>query len=63
MNPFQALLFVIFFLPMMMIKEGLSMFSEFFEGINKKKFFWRLPYYLLAILSFIAIVLWIEGYR
>jgi len=63
MTPFHILIFMIFFLPMLIIKEGLSMFSEFTEGIDTKKWLWRLPYILIAALSFIVIVLWLKGYR
>jgi hypothetical protein len=54
---------MIFFLPMMVIKEGLAMLSEFTEGIDMEKWLWRMPYFLIGILSFIVVVLWLEGYR
>jgi hypothetical protein len=56
-------LFLVFFLPMMIIREGLARLSEVWANIDKKKFFRQLPYYLIAILLLMAILLWLKGYR
>jgi hypothetical protein len=48
---------------MLIIKEGLAMISEFTENIDMKKWLWRIPYFLIVVLSFVAVVLWLQGYR
>lgn len=63
MNPFQAIIFMIFFLPLMIIKEGIAMVTEFTEGKDKKKLFWHVLYFVVVLLAFVAIILWILGYR
>ncbi len=63
MTPFQAIIFMIFFLPLLMIKAALAMISEATEDLDWNKWLWRTPNILLGILIFTFIVLWLEGYH
>ena len=63
MNPFQAVLFLIFVLPAVMLKHLWKMlFGEMTEE-EKKKIIWKIPYILLIALIVLVIVLWMHGYR
>ncbi|MEI7765604.1 MAG: hypothetical protein WCI93_03405 [bacterium] len=63
MNPFQALVFLIFVLPAIMIKDGWQRLTKNMTKAEKKEFIWRIPYILIAILVFLSIILWAKGYR
>ncbi|HPT18395.1 MAG TPA: hypothetical protein PKZ36_03260 [Candidatus Paceibacterota bacterium] len=63
MSPFQAILYMFFLLPMLVVKEALGKLSEFLENVDKKKLFERTIYFLIGILTFILIVLLLKGYR
>ena len=47
-------------LPALIIVEGWHKLSRF---LSEKKLWWHLPYVLVAILSFILIILLLNGYR
>jgi heme/copper-type cytochrome/quinol oxidase subunit 2 len=60
MNPFQALIYLLFVLPAFMAKEGWKMFKK---GMTERDWWWKLPYVLLIILVILLIVLLLNGYR
>lgn len=47
-------------LPALIIIEGWNMLSKL---LNKHNWWWNLPYVLIAILSFIVLILLLNGYR
>lgn len=63
MNPFQTILFLIFVLPIVMIKELWKLLTGKMTKNDKKKWLWRIPYILIAIFVILTIILWANGYR
>jgi len=63
MSIFHTILFLIFVLPVVMIKEAWKMLTKNMTKEDKKRWLWRIPYILLGILVILAIVLWMKGYR
>jgi surface polysaccharide O-acyltransferase-like enzyme len=59
MNPFEALVFFLFVLPVFMMKEGYKIFKK---GMKERDWWWKIPYVLLIILVLILIVLLVSGY-
>ena len=63
MNPFDTFLFLVFVLPVVMIKDGWRRITKNMTKEEKKKFLWNIPYVLLIILIILMIILWLNGYR
>jgi hypothetical protein len=59
----QTIAFLIFVLPALMIKEAWAMATKNMTKEDKKRWLWRVPYILLAILIFFSIILLMKGYR
>ena len=63
MNPFEAILFLIFVLPAVMIKTLFKMLTKNMSKEDKKKWLWRIPYVLIILLFFIMLILYNAGFR
>jgi hypothetical protein len=63
MNPLQTIIFLIFVLPFMVLKKGWKMLTKNITKDSRNKWLWRIPSFLLIILSVLAIILWLKGYR
>ncbi len=63
MNPFQAFLFLVFVLPVIMMKDLWARLTKGMDSKEKKDFLWKIPYVLLIILVILSIILWMKGYR
>jgi hypothetical protein len=62
MNPLQAIIFLIFVLPTMMLKKGWKMLTKNMTKDDRKRWLWRIPSFLIIILSIFAVILWLKGY-
>ncbi len=60
MNPFMIIIYMIFFLPLFIIKEAIGLFTG---RIPKDKRASHVLWILIIVLSILVLVLWIKGYR
>ena len=61
---FEKILYIVFALPFLVAKEGFEMIFRKKTHEQKKKILWNMALYVpLAILVFIAVILWLKGYR
>ena len=61
---FEKILYMIFALPALLIKEAFEMVVKNKTHQQKKKILWNMALYgLLAILVILAVILWMKGYR
>lgn len=63
MSPIQIVIYLIFVLPVMMVKTAWKMLTKKMTKEEKKEWLWRIPYVLIAILVILIIILWVGGYR
>jgi len=63
MNPLQTILFLIFVLPVVMIKKLFGMLTKDMTKEEKKKLLWYIPYLLIFLLVVLMIILWSAGLR
>lgn len=60
---FDKILFLLFVLPVLLIKDLWERVTKNMTKAQKKKMLWRIPYLLIIILIILAIVLLRAGYR
>ncbi|MBP7006622.1 MAG: hypothetical protein KBB16_00965 [Candidatus Pacebacteria bacterium] len=60
MNPLQIVIFMLFILPALIIKESYRMVVKF---IKKHNLWNELLYFIIFILIVLFVVLWMKGYR
>jgi len=60
MPPIYFVAFMIIILPVLIIIEGVGMFSSF---MARKGWWWYVPHVLIVILSLLVVVLLLSGYR
>ena len=63
MSPIQIVIYLIFILPVMMIKTAWKMLTKKMTKEEKKEWLWRIPYVLIAILVILIIILWANGFQ
>lgn len=59
----DKILFLLFVLPVLMIKDLWERVTKNMTKAQKKKMLWRIPYVLIFILLILAILLIMKGYR
>jgi hypothetical protein len=60
MNPFQIIGYIVFILPLLIISEAYEMLMK---NVPKEKRIPRVLLTFIVLLSIVAIVLWLKGYR
>lgn len=63
MNPIQIVIYLIFVLPVMMVKTAWKMLTKKMTKEEKKEWLWRIPYVLIGMLVILIIILWAGGYQ
>ena len=59
----DKILFLLFVLPVIMLKDLWGRITENMTKAQKKKMLWKIPYVLILILVILAILLIMKGYR
>ena len=63
MGIIQTIVFLVFVLPVLMVKDLWARFTKNMTPKEKKKMLWRMPYFLIAMLVVLLLILWSYGYR
>ena len=63
MNPFQTIIFLVFVLPAVMIKDLWKKITKNMTKEDKMRWLWRIPQVLIFLLVLLMIILWSSGVR